>query len=51
MIVTGTSCEKEKSQDSHPDFIYMAPEVRFELTANRLTADCSTTELLGNKPS
>ena len=35
---------------THPDFSKrMAPRARFELAANRLTADCSTTELPRNK--
>ncbi len=33
------------SSDSSP---FMAPQARFELATDRLTADCSTTELLRN---
>ena len=33
---------------SHHHYIKMAPQVGFEPTTDRLTADCSTTELLWN---
>ena len=35
------------SSDSSPS-VLMAPQVGFEPTTDRLTADCSTTELLWN---
>lgn len=33
------------------DFSFLAPQVRLELTTTRLTAECSTIELLRNAPS
>jgi hypothetical protein len=42
--------ETESRIPSHPTAPTVAPEVGFEPTTNRLTADRSTTELLRNSP-